>query len=46
MLLNAGRIDNKGIEIQLRADILQSKNGLNWTSTLNFAKDESKIKYL
>ena len=46
MLLNAGRIDNKGIEIQLRADILQSKNGLNWTSTLNFAKDESKVKYL
>lgn len=46
MLLNAGRIDNKGIEIQLRADILQSKNGLNWTSTLNFAKDESKVKNL
>ncbi|MCE2617019.1 SusC/RagA family TonB-linked outer membrane protein [Phocaeicola oris] len=46
MLINAGRIDNKGVEIQLRADILQSKKGLNWTSTLNFAKDESMVKYL
>ncbi|MEA5127458.1 MAG: SusC/RagA family TonB-linked outer membrane protein [Proteiniphilum sp.] len=43
MLVNAGRIDNKGIEIQLRGDILRSRDGLNWTSTLNFAKDKSKI---
>ncbi len=46
MLVNAGRIDNKGVEIQLRGDILRSKEGLNWTSTLNFAKDESKVKEL
>ncbi|MBR1596041.1 MAG: SusC/RagA family TonB-linked outer membrane protein, partial [Phocaeicola sp.] len=46
MLVNAGRIDNKGVEIQLSADILQSKNGLNWTSTLNFAKDKSEVKEL
>ena len=43
MLANAGRIDNKGIEIQLSTNILQSKRGLNWTSTLNFAKDRSKV---
>lgn len=43
MLVNAGQIDNKGIEIQLRGDILRNKNGLNWTSTLNFAKDKSKV---
>jgi TonB-linked outer membrane protein, SusC/RagA family/TonB-dependent outer membrane receptor, SusC/RagA subfamily, signature region len=43
MLVNAGQIDNKGIEIQLRGDILRNKDGLNWTSTLNFAKDKSKI---
>lgn len=43
MLVNAGRIDNKGIEIQFSAEILQSKKGLNWTSTLNFAKDRSKV---
>ncbi len=42
-LLNAGEIENKGIELQLRGDILRNNNGLNWTSTLNFAKDKSKI---
>ena len=43
MLVNAGRIDNKGVEIQLRGDVLRSKEGLNWTSTLNFSKDKSKV---
>lgn len=43
MLVNAGRIDNKGVEFQLRGDILKSRKGLNWTSTLNFSKDKSKI---
>lgn len=43
MLINAGEIENKGIELQLRGDILRNNNGLNWTSTLNFAKDKSKI---
>ncbi|MDL2208959.1 SusC/RagA family TonB-linked outer membrane protein [Parabacteroides sp. OttesenSCG-928-O15] len=43
MLINAGEIQNKGIEVQLRGDILRSNSGLNWTSTLNFARDRSKI---
>lgn len=43
MLVNAGEIDNKGVEIQMRGDILRSKKGLNWTSTLNFSKDRSKV---
>ena len=43
MLVNAGEIDNKGVEIQLRGDILRTKKGFNWTSTLNFSKDKSKI---
>ncbi|MDR0431632.1 MAG: SusC/RagA family TonB-linked outer membrane protein [Tannerellaceae bacterium] len=43
MLINAGKITNKGIEIQLRGDILQNKNGLNWSSILNFSKDKSEI---
>ena len=43
MLINAGRIDNKGIEVQLTGKILRSKEGLNWSSTLNFAKDKSKV---
>ena len=43
MLINAGEIQNKGVEIQLSGDILQNKNGLNWTSTFNFSKDNSKV---
>ena len=41
--LNAGRIDTKGIEIQLRGDILRSRTGLNWTSTVNFSQNKSKV---
>ena len=43
MLVNAGRIDNKGIEIQLAADIFRNANGFNWTSTVNFSRDRSKV---
>lgn len=43
LLINAGEIQNKGVEIQLSGDILQSKKGLNWTSTFNFSKDNSKV---
>lgn len=43
MLLNAGKIENKGIEIQLYGDILRNEKGLNWRSTFNFSKDKSKI---
>lgn len=43
MLINAGEIQNKGYELQVSADILRSKNGLNWTSTFNFSKDNSKV---
>ena len=43
MLVNAGRIDNKGVEIQLSADIFRNNNGFNWTSTLNFSRDRSKV---
>lgn len=43
MLLNAGEIENRGVEVQLSGDILRNETGLNWNSTLNFAKDESKI---
>lgn len=44
MLVNAGRIDNKGVELQVRGDIIRSKkDGFTWSSTLNFAKDKSKV---
>ncbi|WP_206105983.1 SusC/RagA family TonB-linked outer membrane protein [Olivibacter sp. XZL3] len=43
MILNAGQIENKGIEIQLYGDVIKRENGLNWRSTVNFAKNQSKI---
>lgn len=43
MLVNAGQIDNKGVELQLKGEILRNPKGLNWTSTLNFSADRSKI---
>ena len=43
MTLNAGKIVSKGIEVQLRADVIRRKEGLNWTSTLNYSRDRSKV---
>lgn len=43
MLLNAGEIENKGIEIQLRGDIIRKEDGFNWSTTVNYAKDNSKV---
>ncbi|MBQ0015695.1 MAG: SusC/RagA family TonB-linked outer membrane protein [Bacteroidales bacterium] len=42
-LLNAGVVDNKGIEVMMQADILQRKEGLNWTTAINFSRDKSLI---
>lgn len=43
MLINAGRIENKGIDLQLTGRILQSKEGLNWTTTVNFSRDRAMV---
>jgi len=42
VLINAGEITNKGIEVQLSADLVQTKN-FNWNTTFNFSKDESMV---
>ncbi|WP_163707951.1 SusC/RagA family TonB-linked outer membrane protein [Mangrovibacterium lignilyticum] len=46
VMINAGEIENKGVEIELSADILKSKDGLNWTSTLNWAKNKNSVNEL
>jgi hypothetical protein len=43
MLVNAGQINNKGIEVQLSGDILRNKSGLNWTTSFNYSRDRSKV---
>jgi TonB-linked SusC/RagA family outer membrane protein len=43
MLLNAGKIETKGIELQLRGNILRNSNGFSWSSILNYSRDRSMI---
>lgn len=43
MLLNAGKVSNKGVELQITGDIIKNPKGFNWTATLNWSKDKSKI---
>lgn len=42
-LINAGKIQNRGWEVSISADIIRNPRGFNWTSTLNWSKDNSKI---
>src|SRR5690606_1438261 len=42
-IVNAGNIQNTGIEITLDGNILQSETGLNWNSSVNFSKNTNKI---
>ncbi len=40
--MNAGNVENKGVELALNASIVQKKN-LNWDMVLNFSKNNNKI---
>ena len=46
MYINAGKISNKGVELQVSGDIIKNPKGFNWTATLNWAKDKSRIDEL
>jgi TonB-linked SusC/RagA family outer membrane protein len=41
--INAGHISNKGFEASLGVTPLRSDDGLNWTSTFNYAKNDGKV---
>ncbi|MDP9278712.1 MAG: TonB-dependent receptor, partial [Gemmatimonadota bacterium] len=41
--VNAGEISNKGIETLLTIIPIQSPNGFNWTTTLNWARNRSRV---
>jgi TonB-linked SusC/RagA family outer membrane protein len=41
--INAGQIDNKGIEITFGAIPFKSDNGFNWDIYLNFAKNTNEV---
>ena len=42
-IVNAGDIENKGIEIALQATPVQLRNGLRWDVNFNYARNESKV---
>jgi len=46
MLINAGEIENKGVELVLSASIIQSKSGFNCDMTINWAKNKNRVNEL
>jgi len=44
--INAGEIENKGVELMLYYDILKNKDGFNWTINVNWAKNENVVNEL
>jgi len=42
-ILNAGNIENKGLEISFRATPVQLRNGFRWDMTFNYARNKSKV---
>ena len=46
MYINAGKVSNKGVELQLSADLFQNPKGFSWTTTFNWSKDKSRIDEL
>lgn len=43
---NLVNMSNKGLELELGADILRNKNGFNWSMSANWAFNRSRIKSL
>ena len=43
MMVNAGDIQNKGIELMADIKILKNSNSLNWSLVANYSKNENKI---
>uniref|UniRef100_UPI00321775F0 SusC/RagA family TonB-linked outer membrane protein n=1 Tax=uncultured Draconibacterium sp. TaxID=1573823 RepID=UPI00321775F0 len=41
--INAGNIQNQGIEIMFNADIIRNRNGFSWTLNANMSTNENKI---
>ncbi len=47
MLLNAGEIENKGVELQLGIGIIRSRNkNFSWDMNINWAKNSNKVNKL
>ncbi|MBD1383963.1 SusC/RagA family TonB-linked outer membrane protein [Mucilaginibacter rigui] len=42
--INAGDIQNKGLELMVDGKILRSQNGFNWNTTVNFSLNRNLVK--
>lgn len=45
-LINAGEIENKGVELMIGASVLQNRNGLSWDVSINWAKNRDMVNKL
>ncbi|WP_276088990.1 SusC/RagA family TonB-linked outer membrane protein [Pedobacter sp. JY14-1] len=45
-IINAGNIQNKGIELVLDADILRNENAFGWHASANFSRNNNTLEYL
>lgn len=45
-VLNAGRVTNKGVELQMTATPVQLGNGFTWNATVNYAQNRSMVESL
>ncbi len=46
MLINAGEIQNTGVELILSGDIMRNPEGFNWSATVNWAKSKDMVNEL
>ncbi|MEQ9298312.1 MAG: SusC/RagA family TonB-linked outer membrane protein [Cyclobacteriaceae bacterium] len=42
-IINAGEIENQGVEIMLNATVLELSNGFTWNSTINYTRNRGKV---
>lgn len=45
-IINAGQVDNKGLEVAISATPISVKNGLKWTTSLVFSSNQNRITEL
>ncbi len=46
MLINAGEIQNSGIELMLNGQIVSNPNGFNWSTTVNWSRSKDMVNEL
>ncbi len=44
--VNAGNVQNKGIELTINADIIENPEGFSWSANLNYSKNDNTIQEL